>query len=156
MKISRREFGALAIATLVAKPAFAMTNPRWYDDGSGLAVGGHDIVAYFDLDEDADAVMGDVQFQTQYKGGTFQFASEANRDRFEMNPEHYIHRFGGHCAFAMSKGSFAKGDPNAWTIYNGVLYLNFNKDVRTRWKADIDANIERADSNWAGFFPGEK
>ena len=84
----------------------------------------------------------------QWKGAEWRFASAANRDLFSAEPEKYAPQFGGYCAFAVSLGYLAKGDPEAWTVHDGKLYLNYNKSVRKRWAKDIDGNIEKGDANW--------
>jgi hypothetical protein len=48
----------------------------------------------------------------------------------------------------VSRGTTADIDPDAWTIVNGKLYLNLNKDVRKLWKEDMKGNIEKGDRNW--------
>ncbi len=39
--------------------------------------------------------------------------------------------FGGYCAYAVSQGSTANIDPNAWRIVDGKLYLNLNMRIHT-------------------------
>lgn len=57
---------------------------------------------------------------------------------------------GDYCAYAVSKGATAKGEPLAWTIADGKLYLNYSEDVRSLWRQDIPGNIAKADGNWPG------
>jgi len=111
----------------------------------GVAIGGYDAVAYFTLGE---AVAGDPQFSTSYEGANWHFSSQENLDMFVTNPENYAPQYGGYCAFAAAKGALAKGDPEAWTIYEGKLYLNFSKSVRDIWQQDIPGNIEKANANF--------
>ena len=40
------------------------------------------------------------------------------------------------------------GSPQAWTVHEGKLYLNFSKGVRKTWSKNIPEYIERADLNW--------
>ena len=49
-----------------------------------------------------------------------------------------------------SKGSTAKGDPEAWTVRDGMLYLNLDKNVCSLWEKDIPGYIKKADANWPG------
>ena len=53
-------------------------------------------------------------------------------------------------AYAVSKGATASTDPEAWTIVNGKLYLNFSPAIKKRWSKDIPGNIRKADKNWPG------
>ena len=50
----------------------------------------------------------------------------------------------------MSRGTTADIDPDAWTIVEGKLYLNLNKDIQKRWMEDMERNIEKGDRNWPG------
>jgi hypothetical protein len=48
----------------------------------------------------------------------------------------------------MSEGHKAPTDPEAWAIVDGKLYLNYNKEVQSRWKKDQQACIKKASENW--------
>ena len=48
----------------------------------------------------------------------------------------------------MSQSYTAKIDPEAWRIVDGKLYLNYSKDVRAQWSADVPGNIRKGDANW--------
>ena len=51
----------------------------------------------------------------------------------------------------LPEGYTASVDPkNAWEIVDGKLYLNYNKEIQTKWAEDIPGNIARADANWPG------
>jgi YHS domain-containing protein len=154
--MSRRSFTLLAASNL-AMPAFAATEPRWYNNGSDLAASGRDVVAYFSLvHEDDFGIVGTPEYQTTYKEADFQFSSAGNLAKFESYPEKYAPRFGGYCAFAMSLNAFANADPDAWTVADGALYLNYSRVVRSRWREDILGNAKAGENNWAGYFPGER
>lgn len=111
----------------------------------GVAIGGYDSVAYFTKGE---ATKGDKEFVLSYKGADWRFSSQENLDLFSANPEKYAPQYGGYCAYAASKGALAKGDPEAWTVYEDKLYLNFSKSVRALWKTDIPGNVAKADVNY--------
>ena len=114
-------------------------------DANGLALQGYDPVAYFS--ENA-AVKGGASVTAEYNGSKYQFKNAENRDLFLANPSKYAPQYGGYCAYAASKGALAKGDPEAWTIYEGKLYLNFSKSVRSIWQQDIPGHIEKANTNF--------
>ena len=67
---------------------------------------------------------------------------------FEGDPEKYAPQYGGHCAYAMSKGYVAPTVPEAWTIYEDRLYLNFSLRARELWLQDVPSNIALGDANW--------
>lgn len=154
MKLTRRSFAILAVSSL-AMPAFAAVEPRWFNAGEDLAASGRDVVAYFGL-SGGDGVLGSAEHMTTHKGTTFHFANAENLATFQSDPDKYAPRFGGYCAFAMSKGYFASGDPDAWTVHDGALYLNVSKTIRARWALRRAANIVDGDGHWMGFFPGER
>ena len=76
------------------------------------------------------------------------FASAASRDAFRAAPAKYAPQYGGYCAYGMASGYKAPIEPDAWTIVEGKLYLNYNLSVRSRWSADIPGYIGKADANW--------
>ena len=111
----------------------------------GLAVQGYDVVAYF---KENAAVKGSDAFTAEHEGVTWRFASAGNRDAFLVDPARYAPKYGGYCAYAVANGYTAKIDPQAFTVVDGALYLNFSKGVRSRWERDIPGNIARGDANW--------
>lgn len=113
---------------------------------SSVAVSGYDSVAYFTQGE---AVKGDDQYSTEYNGANWQFSSQANLNLFKANPEKYAPQYGGYCAWAVSNNYTAKGDPEQWAIHGGKLYLNYNADIQSKWSADKDALIIKADGFWS-------
>lgn len=112
---------------------------------SNTAVGGFDAVAYHT--EGAPA-RGSRDFTTEWRGAEWRFSSQENLDLFLTDPEAYAPAYGGYCAWAMAEGYTAKGDPNVWRIVDGVLYLNFDRNVQERWLQDIPGYIERANANY--------
>ncbi len=134
-----------AVALLRITPAAEAAPPVYTGIVKGVAVGGYDPVAFF---TDGKPVKGNKDLTTNYDGATWRFASAANRDAFQADPAKYAPQYGGYCAYAVSKGSTAKGDPQAWTVHDGKLYLNYNKNVRAMWAKDIPGNVKKGDANW--------
>src|SRR5262245_58149196 len=112
---------------------------------SSTAVGGYDPVAYF---TDGKPVEGKPDITWRWKGATWRFANEKNRDAFKAKPEAYAPQYGGHCAWAVSNGYTSKGDPKYWRVVNGKLYLNYNAKVQSDWERDMSGHIGKADKNW--------
>ena len=83
-------------------------------------------------------------------GAKWRFTFAEHRDLFQREPAKYAPQYGGYCAWAVSKGHTANGDPEAWRIVNGKLYLNYNKRVQKKWEQDTEARIQEADRNWPG------
>ena len=132
----------LAMAGLAAGPALA--DGKIYTSW-GVAIDGADPVAYF---TDGKPVEGSDEFETEYKGATWRFSSAEHRDAFIADPAKYAPQYGGYCAWAVSQGYTAKGDPQHWRIVDGKLYLNYNADVQKKWEADVPGHIRSADGNW--------
>jgi YHS domain-containing protein len=109
------------------------------------AIGGYDVVSYF---KDGKPVKGFSEFSVMYKGANWLFSNKANADLFKATPEKYEPQYGGYCAFGCSRGYKAKTSPDAWTIIDGKLYLNYNTDVRETWNKDQNVYIKKADANW--------
>lgn len=141
--IDRRLFLAAGLAAALASPALA--GERQVFATNGIAIHGYDPVAYF---TEGRPVQGDPQYSVKWKGAVWQFSSAANMQAFEMDPRRFAPRYGGYCAYAMSLGAIATTVPEAWTIHEGRLYLNFSTAVRTHWSEDIPGNIAKADANW--------
>jgi len=111
----------------------------------GLALRGYDPVAYFN---EHKPVVGDATINSTWKGATYRFASAENRDAFLADPERYAPRFGGYCAYAVSRGTTANGDPHQWAIVNDRLFLNNNPLAMTLWNEDRRGNIHAGAENW--------
>lgn len=139
--------GALAALGGGAVLALAVAAPFGGLARAETAVEGYDVVAYF---TEGAPVRGDRSHQAEWDGETWLFASAANRDRFLADPAAYAPQYGGHCSWAASRNYIAYGDPEAWRIHEGKLYLNYNKSIRARWAQDIPGNVAKADANWPG------
>ena len=73
---------------------------------------------------------------------------------FDADPEKYAPKYGGFCAYAVSKGYTASTDPDAWAIYEDRLYLNFSISVRALWSLRKASHVRSADANWPGVLDG--
>ena len=138
---------ALAIilpASVPAYPALAAPAEIYTPLFSKLALEGVDPVSYF-----AGApTKGDSRVSTTHKGVQYRFASAQNLARFKASPDAFLPQYGGYCAWAVAEGYTAKGDPLAWKIVGGKLYLNYDQKIQQRWAADIPGNIAKGDRNW--------
>ena len=134
--------GGLALL-LVLPLAIAGKAPVFSTDEG--AIRGYDPVAYFTL---GAPTPGSEQFSATWQGATYRFASADNLARFKVDPAAYAPQYGGYCAYAVSKGATATTVPEAWTIVDGKLYLNYSLGIKQRWSGDIPGNISVADSNW--------
>lgn len=145
----------LAVTTAIALGAAIMPlAAHAYDENSSAAVNvdakgvglkGHDPVAYFLV---GAPTAGMAEFNAVHAGVTYHFASAANRDAFKADPAKYAPQYGGFCAMGVALEKKLDGDPTAWRIHGGKLYLNVNKDVQKKWLEDVPGNNNKADTNW--------
>ena len=120
--------------------------PPWPGtENQAAAIGGYDIVAYFN----GGAVPGSGAFTATHAGARFRFATAANRDAFVADPTRYLPQFGGYCAWAASQGRLATPDPTLWKIVDRKLYLNCSKSAEANWLADVPGNIAKGAAFWA-------
>jgi YHS domain-containing protein len=112
---------------------------------NGLALQGYDPVAYF---KQGKPSVGDAAITYRWHGATYRFSSMENRQAFTADPERYAPQFGGYCAFAVSRGTTANGDPHQWAIVNDRLFLNNNALAMSLWNEDRPGNIKAGDENW--------
>lgn len=149
MSLTRRATLGLLVAAPIAGaiglPANAMEPETFQTDG--IAINGIDPVAYF---TDQAPVEGSADHALDHNGATWHFVSADNKAAFMADPDKYGARFGGYCAFAASKGYLAPTVPEAWTIYEDRLYLNFSLRARELWLQDVPGNIAKGEANWPG------
>lgn len=114
-------------------------------DARGVAIHGHDPVAYF---LDGKPVPGRAEHRAMVGTATYWFASEANLQRFKVDPSKYEPQYGGYCAYGVAQGVKPDIDPTAFRIVDGKLYLNLSPGVQKRWLEDVPGHIGRANQNW--------
>lgn len=117
-------------------------------DPAGLAVRGYDAVAFF---VEEGAVRGNPVFEFTWNGAKWLFATSENLEKFKADPTAYAPQFGGYCSYAVSHGYTADGDPQAWKIVNGKLYLNYNQEAKESWEKEQDKFIKDGEKNWTEF-----
>ncbi len=152
LPLSRRLFGLAIAAALGASLAPATSFA--YDENStaavnvdaqGVGLRGYDPVAYFTSGAPA---LGQAAFSASHAGVTYHFASAANLAAFKAQPAKYAPQFGGFCAMGVSLGRKLDGDPFAWTIDEGKLYVNVDKGVQKKYLEDVKGNNRRAVQTW--------
>jgi YHS domain-containing protein len=136
--------GRSIVALLFAVTAATAAAGEFFEK-DGVALRGYDPVAYFKAGQ---PTRGSAQYKADYKGSTFHFASQANRDAFAADPARFAPQYGGYCAYGTANGYKAAIDPAAFTVVDGKLYLNYNRDVQQQWSKDIPGFISKADKNW--------
>lgn len=140
---------ALVVAATIASASLAQAQAgktALNVDDNGVILHGFDAVSYQTA---AAPVRGTASYTATHEGAIYHFASAANRDVFKANPARYAPAYGGYCAMGVAVGKKLDGDPAAYTVFNGTLYLNVNPKVRGMWAADMAGNEVKARKNWA-------
>ena len=147
MNFSTSVFTYLRCATLALSLSLcsAASLAGEFHEKNGVAIQGFDLVAYF---TEGKPVRGSPDHQAVYKGSTFHFSSQANRDAFAADPTRYAPQYGGFCAFGTAGGYKAATHPSAFTIVGNRLYLNYNEAVQKKWRADVAGYVKSADGKW--------
>mgnify|MGYP003691688997 CR=1 FL=1 len=154
---NRRNFLTLTASAAVAaslgfvsSSAFAAKPQIFTGLVKGVAVAGHDPVAYF---TQGKPVEGSTEHSLVHEGAEWRFSSAENKAMFEANPAKYAPQYDGHCAYGVSKGGKVPGNPTLWRIVDDKLYLNITKNVVGFWEEDIPGNIDLAEGNWTSIEP---
>ena len=138
---------AASAAMAAGAPDLSSLEPGNYinTDKNGIAIDGYDVVAYF---TDGAPALGLSEYSFKWRGAEWRFASERHLTLFSENPEAYAPQYGGYCAWGVLENQAVEIDPAAWTIVDGMLYLNYNLRIHARWEEDIEGNIEEGDTIW--------
>jgi hypothetical protein len=131
--------GAGAVA--LAAPARA----RSVNAHRGVALRGWAVAAYA---TQAAPRRGEARHAVPWSGAAWHFSSAEHAALFRAAPERHAPRFGGFCAFGVAGGYLVDVDPEAWSIVEGRLYLNYSRSVHREWLRDVPGNIARAEANW--------
>ena len=142
------------LAILITAILFGLVRPGLaeqsaYHAPDGAALQGYDTVAYFTRHE---ATRGHSDKKIMWKGAIWYFASTENLQRFEANPRAYAPRYGGHCAYGVSRGLLVSGDPHSWRIVGGRLYVMHDERILQEWSQESEANIQKANLNWPALY----
>ncbi|MGU9951983.1 MAG: YHS domain-containing (seleno)protein [Gammaproteobacteria bacterium WSBS_2016_MAG_OTU1] len=123
----------------------ASSNIKFFKYPNNIGVNGYDVISYFELSK---AVKGNPNYEAEWGGLKWHFTSSKNYEKFLANPQKYIPQYGGHCAYGVAQGYLVRGDPTAWSVHNGKLYINYNANIRTAWLADATGFVESAEKAW--------
>jgi|SRR5689334_1326843 len=140
MNLLRRSLvmAALAAAILPGRSLVAQAGEQ------RIALKGYDPVAYF---TDERAVVGDPQYQYEWDGAIYQFATAQHLALFKAEPDRYLPQYNNWCAASVAKGEKVYGNPEWWLVVDGRLYL-FGKPIGPGLMSKDKAMIARADENW--------
>lgn len=142
--LPKQLFISLLAFLLISTPVIA-GNMKVNIDEKGIAIHGYDPVAYF---VEKKPVAGKLSLKHPWSGAIWLFSNTNNQQAFINAPEKYAPQFGGFCAYAASSGAFADTEPDAWSVVNGKLYLNYNLTVRGIWNSNRKEFIKKAEQHW--------
>ena len=144
---------ALATAVLGFSPAAGAAEPpintlknSLFGGRSSTAINGYDTVAYFTLGR---PVKGLDSLSTDWMGASWKFSSQAHLDLFKANPEKYAPKYGGYCAYSVTRGYLVKVEPEQYALRDGKLYLNYDAEVQALWLKDPAGYIRDANGKYA-------
>ena len=144
---------ALAVACGGSRPADSTTTPPPAAadrvlvnvDAQGVALGGHDPVAYA---KDNAPTKGSAEHASSHGGATFHFASADNKTAFDAEPARHAPQYGGYCAYAASLGRLSPSDPTVFLVHDGQLLVFTSADFLGQFQKDAAGNKAKADQNW--------
>ena len=58
-------------------------------------------------------------------------------------------RYGGYCAYAVSKGKLVTVDPDVYVVLDEKLFLFSNEEARTAFENEEPGIVQVADGKWA-------
>lgn len=117
----------------------------------GVAIRGADPVAYFARD---GFVPGKREHALLWRGALWLFAQAGSMAAFELDPLAFSPQFGGYCALAMGHGVISQGDPRAFLVQDGALYLCSSPLAMARFREDVPRNVLAARANWPAILGG--
>ena len=148
---------ALLVGFVPATPAEEPEPVEIYNLGENrMALQGYDVVSYF---TDNKAMPGKSAYTVTYHGVKYQFSTEEHLRMFRQEPEKYVPRYGGWCAFGLGMDPETYGyprgkysiDPETFKILDGRLYLFYNQDgfnALEHWNKDESHIRAEADGFW--------
>jgi YHS domain-containing protein len=142
-KISRRH--AICLVPAIAASLFASSINSSATETAPLAIKGYDLVAYF---TEKRAMVGDAQYEYEWDGAVYRFASAQHLELFKADPDRYLPQYENWCAASVAKGEKVYGNPEWWLVVDGRLYL-FGKPIGPGLMSkDPAAMTNKADANW--------
>lgn len=113
--------------------------------GAGIALRGDDAVA---LATGLDVTPGHAKYTVERDGVAYYFSSEKTMKAFAADPERYMPKYGGFCAFGVAIGKKLDAAPRFADIVDGKLYVFLNEVAFAKYKEDKAGTLAKAEKNW--------
>jgi YHS domain-containing protein len=115
---------------------------------SGVALGGNDPVSYF---VEPTPVAGKPDYEYDWGGVPWYFATAANRDVFARSPQVYAPQYTGHATTALAEGYLSDGNPSIYLVVADRLYLFYSPETREAFLKSPKALLAAADKFWSRY-----
>lgn len=137
---------APARATADAVASTIVTDPL-----TGVAISGYDPVSYFTQSQPR---AGRPDYEYDWNGVPWYFASPANRDVFKRAPGVYAPQFGGHGAMSLARGFLSDGNPQIYAILAKRVYLFYSVGNRDAFLLSPIEALKNAAAHWPALSGG--
>ena len=137
----------LAVLGAFAPPAAAdsVVTTVVTDPLTGVAIDGLDPVSYF---TEPEPLPGKPDYEYDWSGVPWYFASAANRDVFIRAPTVYAPQFGGHGAMSLARGYLSDGNPRIYAIVAKRLYLFYSSGNKDAFLLAPAPALKDASAHW--------
>lgn len=115
------------------------------DPLTGFAIGGMDPVSYF---TEPAPLSGKPEYEHDWMGAPWLFASAANLEIFKRNPDIYAPQYGGHGAMSMARGFVSDSDPRFYAVFKDRLFLFYSAANREAFLLAPDAAARQGAEHW--------
>lgn len=132
----------LCVASFAASPLVAAAQD-W-------ALEGIDPVGY---GADGAALPGRSDIATTWRGQSWHFVTEQNRDEFESNPRAYAPGLDGLCVVALSEGRSEPGNPRFFVVIGQRTYFVRSARARDLLAREPQKILMEAKARWAQMNP---
>ncbi len=139
------KFISLVLFSILIPSLSIGQNVNFFSNNNGVAIKGFDPVAYF---QENKAIEGENTISYKWSGSIWKFTSEENLEKFKEQPEKFAPQYGGFCAYGASENHLSPTDPEAFTIVDNKLYLNYSKKVKELWIKNTEQRIQKANEYW--------
>ncbi len=140
---------ALFAAIAIAPAAFAADEYNVSTgttlSGARVALRGDDAVA---LASGLKVVPGKAKFTVERDGVAYYFSSKETKARFAADPQRYLPKFGGFCAYGVAFGKKLDASNRYADIVYGKLYVFLNAAAFQKYKEDKARTLAKAEKNW--------
>ena len=118
-------------------------------DGSKVALGGYDAVAYATTQK---ALYGDPKYASEFEEKIYYFNNNNAKKAFDKEPAKLTSsiKYDAYCATGVALGKKLVTFPNLFSIVDGKVYLFSAQGAKDMFAKDLKGMIAKAEANWDG------